>query len=226
MTKKIIVAIDGYSSCGKSSMARTLARAIDYIYVDTGAMYRGVTLFALRRGFIREGVIQEAELREALNEVSLSFRQSHEGATPELYLNGENVEKEIRTMEVASFVSPIAALGFVREFLTAQQQAFGAEGGIVMDGRDIGTAVFPQAQLKVFVTADPVIRAERRLAESKITLEEVLENLRQRDYIDTHREVAPLRQAEDARVLDNSHLTHDEQDALLRSYFEEALAKA
>ena len=218
MTKKIIVAIDGYSSCGKSSMARTLARAIDYIYVDTGAMYRGVTLFALRRGFIREGVIQEAELREALNEVSLSFRQSHEGATPELYLNGENVEKEIRTMEVASFVSPIAALGFVREFLT--------------DGRDIGTAVFPQAELKVFVTADPVIRAERRLAElrgkgdSKITLEEVLENLRQRDYIDTHREVAPLRQAEDARVLDNSHLTHDEQDALLRSYFEEALAKA
>ena len=135
-------------------------------------------------------------------------------------------------MEVASFVSPIAALGFVREFLTAQQQAFGAEGGIVMDGRDIGTAVFPQAQLKVFVTADPAIRAERRLAElrgkgnSKITLEEVLENLRQRDYIDTHREVAPLRQAEDARVLDNSHLTHDEQDALLRSYFEEALAKA
>lgn len=232
MTKKIIVAIDGYSSCGKSSMARTLARAIDYIYVDTGAMYRGVTLFALRRGFIREGVIQEAELREALNEVSLSFRQSHEGTTPELYLNGENVEKEIRTMEVASFVSPIAALGFVREFLTAQQQAFGAEGGIVMDGRDIGTAVFPQAELKVFVTADPVIRAERRLAElrgkgdSKITLEEVLENLRQRDYIDTHREVAPLRQAEDARVLDNSHLTHDEQDALLRSYFEEALAKA
>lgn len=232
MTKKIIVAIDGYSSCGKSSMARTLARAIDYIYVDTGAMYRGVTLFALRRGFIREGVIQEAELREALSEVSLSFRQSHEGATPELYLNGENVEKEIRTMEVASFVSPIAALGFVREFLTAQQQAFGAEGGIVMDGRDIGTTVFPQAELKVFVTADPVIRAERRLAElrgkgdSKITLEEVLENLRQRDYIDTHREVAPLRQAEDARVLDNSHLTHDEQDALLRSYFEEALAKA
>ncbi|MBF1380350.1 MAG: (d)CMP kinase [Porphyromonadaceae bacterium] len=232
MTKKIIVAIDGYSSCGKSSMARTLARAIDYIYVDTGAMYRGVTLFALRRGFIREGVIQEAELREALNEVSLSFRQSHEGTTPELYLNGENVEKEIRTMEVASFVSPIAALGFVREFLTAQQQAFGAEGGIVMDGRDIGTAVFPQAELKVFVTADPVIRAERRLAElrgkgdSKITLEEVLENLRQRDYIDTHREVAPLRQAEDARILDNSHLTHDEQDALLRSYFEEALAKA
>ena len=232
MTKKIIVAIDGYSSCGKSSMARTLARAIDYIYVDTGAMYRGVTLFALRHGFIREGVIQEAELREALSEVSLSFRQSHEGTTPELYLNGENVEKEIRTMEVASFVSPIAALGFVREFLTAQQQAFGAEGGIVMDGRDIGTAVFPQAELKVFVTADPVIRAERRLAElrgkgdSKITLEEVLENLRQRDYIDTHREVAPLRQAEDARVLDNSHLTHDEQDALLRSYFEEALAKA
>jgi len=151
---------------------------------------------------------------------------------PHTLLNGADVEEEIRTMEVASFVSPIAALGFVREFLTAQQQAFGAEGGIVMDGRDIGTAVFPQAELKVFVTADPVIRAERRLAElrgkgdSKITLEEVLENLRQRDYIDTHREVAPLRQAEDARVLDNSHLTHDEQDALLRSYFEEALAKA
>jgi len=232
MTKKIIVAIDGYSSCGKSSMARTLARAVDYIYVDTGAMYRGVTLYALRHGFIREGVIQETELRAALSDVSLSFRSSHEGATPELHLNGENVEKEIRTMEVASFVSPIAALGFVREYLTAQQQAFGAEGGIVMDGRDIGTAVFPQAELKVFVTADPEIRAGRRLAElrskgdEKSTLEEVLENLRQRDYIDTHREVAPLRQAEDARILDNSHLTLEEQDALLRSYFEEALAQA
>ena len=228
MTKKIIVAIDGYSSCGKSSMARALAKEIDYIYIDTGAMYRGVTLFALRKGFIQDGKIQEDKLREALGEVSLSFHKAHEHATPELYLNGENVEQAIRTMEVAGSVSPIAALGFVREFLTRQQQAFGQDGGVVMDGRDIGTAVFPQAELKIFVTADPKIRAERRLAELRSkgdetsSLEDVLENLSQRDYIDTHREVAPLRQAEDAIVLDNSHLTIPEQDALLRSYFERA----
>ena len=216
MTKKIIVAIDGYSSCGKSSMARALAKEIDYIYIDTGAMYRGVTLFALRKGLIQDGKIQEDKLREALSEVSLSFHKAHEHATPELYLNGENVEQAIRTMEVAGSVSPIAALGF------------GEGGGVVMDGRDIGTAVFPQAELKIFVTADPKIRAERRLAELRSkgdetsSLEDVLENLSQRDYIDTHREVAPLRQAEDAIVLDNSHLTIAEQDALLRSYFERA----
>ena len=159
----------------------------------------------------------------SFSQVSLSFHKAHEHATPELYLNGENVEQAIRTMEVAGSVSPIAALGFVREFLTRQQQAFGEGGGVVMDGRDIGTAVFPQAELKIFVTADPKIRAElRSKGDETSSLEDVLENLSQRDYIDTHREVAPLRQAEDAIVLDNSHLTIAEQDALLRSYFERA----
>lgn len=229
MSKKIIVAIDGYSSCGKSSMARTLARAIDYIYVDTGAMYRGVTLLAMQRGFISASGIDKARLREALPQVQLTFVKQEGQEQAELYLDGVSIEREIRTMEVAAQVSSIASLPFVREFLTDQQRAMGLQKGIVMDGRDIGTAVFPEAELKVFVTADPVIRAERRLAElrskgdSTTTLEEVLTNLQQRDYLDTHREVAPLRQAADARVLDNSHLTIAEQDALLLDLFEQAL---
>lgn len=229
MSKKIIVAIDGYSSCGKSSMARTLARAIDYIYVDTGAMYRGVTLLAMQRGFISASGIDEARLREILPQVQLTFVKQEGQEQAELYLDGVSVEREIRTMEVAAQVSSIASLPFVREFLTDQQRAMGLQKGIVMDGRDIGTTVFPEAELKVFVTADPVIRAERRLAElrskgdSTTTLEEVLTNLQQRDYLDTHREVAPLRQAADARVLDNSHLTIAEQDALLLDLFEQAL---
>lgn len=229
MSKKIIVAIDGYSSCGKSSMARTLACAIDYIYVDTGAMYRGVTLLAMQRGFITASGIDEARLREVLPQVQLTFVKQEGQEQAELYLDGVSVEREIRTMEVAAQVSSIASLAFVREFLTDQQRAMGLQKGIVMDGRDIGTAVFPEAELKVFVTADPVIRAERRLAElrskgdSTTTLEEVLTNLQQRDYLDTHREVAPLRQATDARVLDNSHLTIAEQDALLLDLFEQAL---
>ena len=232
MSKKIIVAIDGYSSCGKSSMARALARAINYIYVDTGAMYRGVTLFALRQGFITADGIDEERLRQALPSVELTFVKEEDQEVAELYLNGTSVEQEIRSMEVAAHVSPIASLGFVREFLTDQQRATGLEKGIVMDGRDIGTAVFPNAELKIFVTADPVIRAERRLAELRskgnqtTTLEEVLENLRQRDYLDTHREVAPLRQAEDAIVLDNSHLTIAQQDEKLLQHFNQALAQA
>ena len=222
MKDKIIVAIDGYSSCGKSSMARTLAEAIGYIYVDTGAMYRGVTLWAMRKGFIENGLIDDLEL---------AFRLAEQSPRPELYLNGERVEQAIRSMEVASQVSPVAALSFVRSFLTAQQQEMGRHKGIVMDGRDIGTAVFPDAELKVFVTADPQVRAERRLAELRskgdhiITMEEVLANLQERDYIDTHREVAPLTQAPDALVLDNSHLTIPEQDALLHSYYQAALAR-
>lgn len=229
MSKKIIVAIDGYSSCGKSSIARTLARAINYIYVDTGAMYRGVTLFALRRGFITISGIDEASLRKALPSVQLTFVKAEGKDSADLFLNGVSVEQEIRSMEVASYVSSIASLGFVREFLTEQQRAMGQEKGIVMDGRDIGTTVFPQAELKVFITADPEIRAQRRLAElrskgdERTSFEEVLQNLQQRDYLDTHREVAPLRQAEDAQVLDNSHLTIAEQDAQLLRLFEQAL---
>ena len=217
--KKIIVAVDGYSSCGKSSMARALAKNIGYIYVDTGAMYRGVTLFALREGLITPaGVILEAELESRLSSLSLTFATQKGYDVPVLHL------------QVASHVSPIAALPFVREFLTRQQQALGRAKGIVMDGRDIGTAVFPEAEMKVFVTADPRVRAERRLAElrakgdGEISLEDVLQNLQERDYIDTHRPVAPLRQAEDAVVLDNSHVSIAEQDLMLRFAFEAVLA--
>lgn len=231
MTDKIVVAIDGYSSCGKSSMARTLARNIGYIYVDTGAMYRGVTLFALREGLIHgDGTIDEEELRARLSGLSLTFQRSGEGEEPVLYLNGTCVAEEIRSMAVASQVSPIAALPFVRDFLTKEQQAMGQEKGIVMDGRDIGTAVFPEAEMKVFLTADPKIRAERRLKELRAkgdkvtTLEEVLRNLEERDYIDTHRAVAPLKQAPDAVVLDNSFLSIREQDLMLRFAFEAVLA--
>lgn len=229
--KKIIVAVDGYSSCGKSSMARALAKNIGYIYVDTGAMYRGVTLFALREGLIiPSGEILEAELESRLSSLSLTFDRQEGYEEPVLHLNGSCVEQDIRTMQVASHVSPIAALPFVREFLTRQQQALGQAKGIVMDGRDIGTAVFPEAEMKVFVTADPRVRAERRLAElrskgdNSISLEEVLKNLQKRDYIDTHRPVAPLRQAEDAVVLDNSHVSISEQDLMLRFAFEAILA--
>ena len=231
MTDKIVVAIDGYSSCGKSSMARTLARNIGYIYVDTGAMYRGVTLFALREGLIHgDGTIDEEGLRARLSGLSLTFQRSGEGEEPVLYLNGTCVAEEIRSMAVASQVSPIAALPFVRDFLTKEQQAMGQEKGIVMDGRDIGTAVFPEAEMKVFLTADPKIRAERRLKELRAkgdevtTLEEVLTNLEERDYIDTHRAVAPLKQAPDAVVLDNSFLSIREQDLMLRFAFEAVLA--
>ena len=223
MKDKIIVAIDGYSSCGKSSMARTLAEAIGYIYVDTGAMYRGVTLWAMRKGFIENGLIDASSLERSLGDLELAFRLAEQSPRPELYLNGERVEQAIRSMEVASQVSPVAALGFVRSFLTAQQQEMGRHKGVVMDG--------PDAELKVFVTADPQVRAERRLAELRskgdhiITMEEVLANLQERDYIDTHREVAPLIQAPDALVLDNSHLTIPEQDALLHSYYQAALAR-
>ena len=171
-----------------------------------------------------------SSLECSLGDLELAFRLAEQSPRPELYLNGERVEQAIRSMEVASQVSPVAALGFVRSFLTAQQQEMGRHKGIVMDGRDIGTAVFPDAELKVFVTADPQVRAERRLAELRskgdhiITMEEVLANLQERDYIDTHREVAPLIQAPDALVLDNSHLTIPEQDALLHSYYQAALA--
>lgn len=231
MTDKIVVAIDGYSSCGKSSMARTLARNIGYIYVDTGALYRGVTLFALREGLIHgDGTIDEEGLRARLSGLALTFQRSDEGEDPVLYLNGTCVAEEIRSMAVASQVSPIAALPFVRDFLTKEQQAMGQEKGIVMDGRDIGTAVFPKAEMKVFLTADPKIRAERRLKELRAkgdevtTLEEVLTNLEERDYIDTHRAVAPLKQAPDAVVLDNSFLSIREQDLMLRFAFEAVLA--
>lgn len=225
--KKIVIAIDGFSSCGKSTMAKDLAREVGYIYVDTGAMYRAVTLFAMRNDvFDAEGNIDETRLKALLPDVKLTFQLNNETKLPEVCLNGENVERYIRTLEVSQHVSPIAALPFVRKKLVEQQQAMGNEKGIVMDGRDIGTVVFPNAELKIFVTASAEIRAQRRFKELETKgmpadFDEILQNVEQRDYIDTHRKTSPLRQADDALVLDNSHLTIAEQKVWLMEKFNE-----
>ena len=225
--KKIVIAIDGYSSCGKSTMAKDLAREVGYIYVDTGAMYRAVTLFAMRNGvFDADDNINEARLKALLPDVKLTFKLNSETKLPEVCLNGECVERDIRTLEVSQHVSPIAALPFVREKLVEQQQAMGKEKGIVMDGRDIGTVVFPDAELKIFVTASAEIRAQRRFKELEAkgmpaNFDEILQNVEQRDYIDTHRKTSPLRQADDALVLDNSHLTIADQKVWLMEKFNE-----
>uniref|UniRef100_UPI004038739F (d)CMP kinase n=1 Tax=Prevotellamassilia timonensis TaxID=1852370 RepID=UPI004038739F len=215
--KKIIVAIDGHSSCGKSTMAKDLAREVGYIYVDTGAMYRAVTLFAMRNNlFDAEGNINTERLEQLLPEVKISFKLDPETSRPMACLNGEVVEQEIRSLEVSQHVSPIAALPFVRAKLVEQQQAMGKEKGIVMDGRDIGTVVFPEAELKIFVTASAEIRAQRRYKELQAKgmpadFDDILKNVEERDYIDSHRATSPLRQADDALVLDNSHITIEEQ---------------
>lgn len=230
--KKIVIAIDGHSSCGKSTMAKQLAREVGYIFVDSGAMYRAVTLFALREGLINaEGAILEEELRRRMPEVKVSFRLDPETRLPRTLLNGEDVEDAIRSLEVSSHVSPIAALGFVREAMTALQQQMGEEKGIVMDGRDIGTAVFPNAELKIFVTASAEVRAQRRFDELQAkgmpaSLEDILRNVQERDFIDSNREINPLRQAEDALVLDNSNLTREEQSAWLMERFKEAVSRS
>ncbi|MBR6310351.1 MAG: (d)CMP kinase [Paludibacteraceae bacterium] len=213
--KKIIIAIDGFSSCGKSTMAKGLARKLGFIYIDSGAMYRAVTLYALRNGFFEHEHINESALADSIKNISITFKLNKDGI-PETYMNDENVEQEIRTMEVSSHVSPIAALPFVREALVAQQRKMGEQKGIVMDGRDIGTTVFPNAELKIFVTASAEIRAQRRFDELKAkgkndTYEKVLENVVERDRIDMTRAVSPLRKADDAIELDNSHMTIAEQ---------------
>ena len=224
--KKITIAIDGHSSCGKSTMAKDLAKKIGYVYVDTGAMYRAVTLFALRNNLFEEdGAVKVDELEKRMDEIKISFKFNTETQRPDTYLNGELVEKEIRGMEVSNHVSPIAAIGFVREAMVAQQQRMGKKGGIVMDGRDIGTVVFPNAELKVFVTATAEVRAQRRYDELKgkgqeADYEEILKNVQERDYIDSHREVSPLRQAEDALLLDNSNMTIPEQNEWLLKQYE------
>lgn len=231
MEKKIIIAIDGHSSSGKSTMAKDLAREIGYIYIDTGAMYRAVTLYCLRKGYIQGDTIQEEALKADLDQMDISFRYNAETGRPDTYLNGEKVEKEIRSMAVADKVSLIATLGFVRRAMVAKQQEMGKAKGIVMDGRDIGTVVFPEAELKVFVTASPEVRARRRLEElqakgEKATYEEVLANVKKRDYIDSTREESPLRQAPDALVLDNSEMTIPEQKQWLRDKFEAAVCSS
>ena len=222
--KKITIAIDGFSSCGKSTMAKDLAREVGYIYIDSGAMYRAVTLYSIENVIFDGDVIDTEKLKKAIKDIQISFRPNPETGRPDTYLNGVNVENKIRTMGVSSKVSPISALDFVREAMVAQQQAMGKEKGIVMDGRDIGTTVFPDAELKIFVTATPEIRAQRRFDELKAkgqegSFEEILENVKQRDYIDQHREVSPLRKADDALLLDNSNLSIEQQKEWLSEQF-------
>lgn len=208
-------------------MAKDLAREIGYIYVDTGAMYRSVTLFAMRNNLFNEdGSIKTDELKSRMNEINISFKLNSETGRPDTYLNGELVEKEIRSMDVSERVSKIAALPFVREALVAQQQAMGKEKGIIMDGRDIGTVVFPDAELKIFVTASAEVRAQRRYDELKAKgmpadFDDILKNVKERDYIDSHRETSPLRKADDALELDNSNMTIEEQKAWLMARYQE-----
>lgn len=227
--KKITIAIDGHSSCGKSTMAKKLASHLGYVYVDTGAMYRSVTLFALRNDMFNEdGSVKVEELESRMNEIEVGFRFNEETGKADAYLNGENVEKEIRLMEVSNHVSPIATIPFVREAMVDQQRRMGKDKGIVMDGRDIGTTVFPDAELKIFVTASAEVRAQRRFDEligkgEEANYEEILKNVIERDYIDSHREVSPLRQAEDAILLDNSNMTIPEQNAWLEDKVKEFL---
>ena len=223
--KRIIVAIDGHSSCGKSTMAKQLAQAVGYIYVDTGAMYRAVTLFALRHNlFNADGSVKARELETLMPQIKVSFTLDTHTNLPLTCLNGEVVESHIRGLEVSNHVSPIAALPFVRSAMTAQQQLMGKNKGIVMDGRDIGTVVFPDAELKIFVTASAEVRAQRRYDEltakgQSVSYDDILKNVQERDYIDSHRSVAPLRQASDALLLDNSALTREAQSQWLMQQF-------
>ena len=219
--KKITIAIDGFSSCGKSTMAKDLAKKLGYVYVDTGAMYRAVTLYAMRnRLFNADGSVKTADLERQMNKINITFKLNKTAERPDTYLNNELVENDIRTLEVSNHVSQIAAVPFVREAMVAQQQRMGKDKGVVMDGRDIGTTVFPEAELKVFVTASAEVRAQRRYDELKekgmpADFNDILKNVQERDYIDSHREVSPLRKAPDAIELDNSHMTIAEQSAWL-----------
>ncbi len=222
--RKIIIAIDGYSSTGKSTVAKQLAKNLGYVYVDTGAMYRAVTLFAMRQNLIGKDIFKKEELIKQLNEINLSFKFNHQKGFAEVYLNGENVEGEIRSMAVSAYVSQIAAIPEVRRKQVEVQMHLGKNKGIVMDGRDIGTVVFPEAELKIFMTASSQKRAQRRLDELlekgfQVNFEEVLANLEKRDKIDTTRKDSPLKQAEDAVLIDNTNITMQEQ-------FEKLLALA
>lgn len=228
--KKITIAIDGHSSCGKSTMAKDLARQMGYVYIDTGAMYRSVTLYAMQNGMIDpQGNIDTQRLQAAMPDIHITFRYNPQRGRPDTYLNGKFVEDDIRTMQVSNHVSPIATLGFVRQAMVQQQRQMGQQGGVILDGRDIGTVVFPNAELKIFVTASPEIRAKRRYDEltakgQTVDYQEILRNVQERDYIDSHREISPLTQAPDAIVLDNSDMTIPQQQAWLLKLTKEAVS--
>ena len=225
-TQKIVIAIDGFSSCGKSTFAKAIAARLGYIFIDTGAMYRAVTLYALEQGAIAEGKVDEAAVVALLPEVNISFKFNAERGASDIYVNGEYAEGKIRTIEVSNCVSSVSSIREVREKLVAMQQQMGRERGVVMDGRDIGTVVFPDAELKIFMTAEPKVRAERRYAEltakgDSVTMAEILENVISRDKADMERAISPLRQAEDAVVLDNSHMSVEEQMAWFMERYEQ-----
>jgi CMP/dCMP kinase len=224
--KKIIITIDGWSSCGKSTLAKQLAGKLGYVYVDSGAMYRAITLYFLRN---HVDWTDKKEVKEALKSINMEFISNDKGDQSEIYLNGENVEYVIRDLVIAEKVSDVAAIKEVREFAVEQQKRMGKEKGVVMDGRDIGTVVFPKAELKIFMTADNAIRVQRRFKElfeknPNITIEEVKNNLEMRDYIDSNREFSPLRKAKDAMELDNSNLSEAEQLKLALGWAKERLA--
>ena len=223
--KKIIIAVDGFSSCGKSTFAKAIAARLGYIFIDTGAMYRAVTLYALDHGAIRSGVVDEEAVVGLLKDIEITFRFNPERGASDIYVNGDLAEGRIRTIEVSNCVSRVSSIREVREKLVAMQQRMGRDRGVVMDGRDIGTVVFPDAELKLFMTADPKVRAERRYAElrakgDRVSMEEVLENVVSRDRADMNRAISPLRQAPDAVVLDNSRMSVDEQMAWFMERYE------
>ena len=214
--KKIIIAIDGHSSCGKSTFAKAIAARLGYIFIDTGAMYRAVTLYALENGAIEMGVLDEQRIVAMLPDIDIDFRFNPQRGASDIYVNGDLVEGKIRTIEVSNYVSQVSSVGAVREKLVALQQQMGLKRGVVMDGRDIGTVVFPDAELKIYMTADAMVRAERRFKEltakgDKVTLEEIYENVVSRDKADMSRAISPLRRADDAIVLDNSYMSVEEQ---------------
>ena len=216
--QKIIIALDGHSSCGKSTFAKAIAARLGYIFIDTGAMYRAVTLYALEHGAITSGIVDEERVESLLGEINIDFRFNPSRGASDIYVNGDLVESKIRTIEVSNCVSAVSSIGAVRQKLVAMQQEMGRKRGVVMDGRDIGTVVFPGAELKIYMTADPMVRAERRFNEliakgDSVNLEEVYENVVSRDKADMSRAISPLRKAEDAIVLDNSHMTVEEQMA-------------
>lgn len=226
--RKIIITVDGYSSCGKSTFAKAIARELGYIYIDSGAMYRAVTLFALRRGLAGNGIADEAGILQALPEITITFKPDSETGFSATYLNGEKVEREIRDREVSDNVSPVSTIAGVRARMVELQRSMGAGGGVVMDGRDIGTVVFPDARLKIFMTARPEVRAQRRYLELvnkglPADFDAVMKNISERDRIDSSREVSPLRQADDAVVLDNSDMTPEEQMVWFRELYKKRI---
>ena len=228
--RKIIIAIDGFSSCGKSTFAKSIAARLGYIFIDTGAMYRAVTLYALENDAVEDGVVDATKVEALLPQVEIAFRFNPERGASDVYVNGVEVEQKIRTIEVSNLVSKISSIGAVREKLVSLQQQMGQARGVVMDGRDIGTVVFPDAELKIYMTADAEVRAKRRYDEltakgDNVTMEEILENVISRDHADMNREISPLRQAEDAIVLDNSYMSVEEQMAWFMERYEEAISK-